>query len=327
MKELTRAMCRRWIRLAGLMLSVVASSLCLLPGGGSAEAQSTRMDWSQPATFQPVTVIEPTRGLASLQLRAVWQYRELLFFLAWRDIKVRYKQTALGVAWVVLQPLLSTVVFTLLFGGLLKVPSSGTPYALFALTALVPWQYFAGSMSRVGTSLVSSAHLITKVYFPRLIIPLSGVISTLVDFAVGFTVLIVQLAVYRTPLTLHVLWLPAFLLLAIVTALGFGLWLAALNVRYRDVNYLMPFLLQIWMYMTPVVYGSTLIPERFRFLLALNPMTGVVEGFRWALLSGGAAVFAPPGPLAAVSIVVSLVVLASGLVFFRNTECTFADIV
>ncbi len=204
-------------------------------------------------TVPPITIIEPTRGLASLQLRAVWQYRELLFFLAWRDIKVRYKQTALGVAWIVLQPLLSTVVFTLLFGVLLQVPSSGAPYALFALAALVPWQYFSGSMSRVGTSLVNSANLITKVYFPRLIIPLSGVISTLVDFAIGFAVLVILLIVYRTPLTLNVLWLPAFLLLAIVTALGFGLWLAALNVKYRDVNYLIPFLLQIWMYCTPVV--------------------------------------------------------------------------
>ncbi len=280
----------------------------------------------QPAT-QPVTVIQPTRGLAALQLRAVWQYRELLFFLAWRDIKVRYKQTALGVAWIVLQPLLSTVVFTLLFGGLLKVPSNGAPYALFALAALVPWQYFSGSMTRVGTSLVNSANLITKVYFPRLIIPLSGVISTLVDFAIGFAVLVILLIVYRTPLTLNVLWLPAFLLLAIVTALGFGLWLAALNVKYRDVNYLIPFLLQIWMYATPVVFGTTLIPERFRWLMALNPMTGVVEGFRWALLSGASAEFAAPGPLVAASAAISAVVLATGIVFFRNTEKTFADVI
>lgn len=274
-----------------------------------------------------ITVIAPTRGLAALQLRAVWQYRELLFFLAWRDIKVRYKQTALGVAWIVLQPLLSTVVFTLLFGGLLHVPSEGAPYALFALAALAPWQYFAGSMSRVGTSLVNSANLITKVYFPRLIIPLSGVISTLVDFAIGFVVLIVLLIGYRVPLTLNVLWLPAFLLLAVITALGFGLWLASLNVRYRDINYLIPFLLQIWMYVTPVVYGSTLIPERYRFLLALNPMTGVVEGFRWALLSGSMPAFAAPGPLFAASVAISLIVLGGGVVFFRNTERTFADII
>ncbi len=276
-----------------------------------------------------VTIIAPTRGLAALQLRAVWEYRELLFFLAWRDIKVRYKQTALGVAWIVLQPLLSTVIFTLLFGGLLRVPSDGAPYALFALAALVPWQYFSGSLSRVGTSLVNSAHLITKVYFPRLIIPLSGVISTLVDFAIGFGVLVVLLITYRVPLTANVLWLPAFLLLAIITALGFGLWLAALNVRYRDVNYLIPFLLQIWMYCTPVVYGTSLIPERYRWLLALNPMTGVVEGFRRALLQGAgvSSQAAGGGALTALSVAISLLVLVSGVVFFRNTERTFADVI
>lgn len=277
--------------------------------------------------MENVILIQPTRGLAALQLRAVWEYRELLFFLAWRDIKVRYKQTALGIAWIVLQPLLSTVVFTVLFGGLLRVPSDGAPYALFALAALVPWQYFSGSMSRVGTSLVNSAHLITKVYFPRLIIPLSGVISTLVDFAIGFGVLVVLLIAYRVPLTANALWLPAFLLLAVITALGCGLWLAALNVRYRDVNYLIPFLLQIWMYLTPVVYGSTLIPERYRWLLALNPMTGVVEGFRWTLLGGAMPAFTAPGPLFAGSVAISLAVLAGGVVFFRNTERTFADVI
>ena len=214
-----------------------------------------------PPAPVPITVIQPTRGLASLQLRAVWQYRELLGFLAWRDVKVRYKQTALGVAWIVLQPLLSTVVFTVIFGMLLQVPSDGAPYALYALAALVPWQYFSGSLTRVGTSLVNSANLISKVYFPRLIIPLSGVISTLVDFAVGFGVLAVLIFVYRVPLTAKVVTLPLFLLLAVVTALGFGLWLSALNVKYRDVNYLIPFLLQIWMYATPVVYGTALDPR------------------------------------------------------------------
>lgn len=278
-------------------------------------------------TETPVVVIEPTRGWASLQLREVWAYRELLFFLVWRDLKVRYKQTALGVAWIVLQPLLSTVVFTLLFGMLLQTPSDGAPYALFMLAALVPWQYFSGSLGRVGTSLVNSANLITKVYFPRLIIPLSGVLSTLVDFGIGFVVLMVLMVAYRVPLALSALWLPAFLLLGIVTALGFGLWLAALNVQYRDVNYLIPFLLQIWMYATPVVYGSTLIPERYRFLLALNPMTGVVEGFRWALLGRALTDAWAPGALFGVSVGISLIVLVSGLVFFRNTERTFADVV
>lgn len=280
---------------------------------------------SSPAPF--ITVIAPTRGLASLQLRAVWAYRELLFFLAWRDVKVRYKQTALGVAWIVLQPLLSTVVFTFLFGGLLKVPSNGVPYPLFALAALAPWQYFAGSLARVGASLVNSANLISKVYFPRLIIPLSGVISTLVDFGVGFIVLIALMLFYRLPPTINLLWLPVIMLLGIVTALGFGLWLAALNVRYRDVNYLIPFLLQIWMYLTPVVYGSTLIPERYRWLLALNPMTAVVEGFRWALLGGSSIDWTGSGPLFAVSIVIALSVLVTGLFYFRATERTFADII
>jgi lipopolysaccharide transport system permease protein len=277
----------------------------------------------------PVTrvVIKPTRGLASLQLRAVWQYRELLFFLAWRDIKVRYKQTALGVAWIVLQPLLSTVVFTLIFGILLQVPSDGAPYALFSLAALVPWHYFSGSMARVGTSLVNSSQLITKVYFPRLIVPLSGVLSTLADFVIAFAVLVVLLIAYRVPLTLNVVFLPLFLLLAIITALGFGLWLSALNVKYRDVNYLIPFLLQIWMYATPVVFGATLIPDRFRWLMALNPMTGVVEGFRWALLGGILQDANPPSILTAVSAAISLVVLATGVVFFRSTERTFADII
>lgn len=279
------------------------------------------------ASSLPGVIIQPTRGLAALQLRGVWEYRELLYFLAWRDIKVRYRQTALGVLWIVMQPLLSTVIFTLLFGGLLRVPSGGAPYALFALAALAPWQYFASSLGRIGTSLVNSAHLISKVYFPRLIIPLSTVISSLVDFAIAFAALLILLAAYRVPLAINVLWLPLFLLLAVVTALGFGLWLAALNVRYRDVNYLIPFLLQIWMYMTPVVYGSTLIPERYRWLLALNPMTGVVEGFRWTLLGGSMTEFVPPGPLFAGSVAIVLAVLVSGAVFFRSTERTFADII
>lgn len=274
-----------------------------------------------------VIVIQPTRGLASLQLKALWQYRELLLFLAWRDVKVRYKQTALGVSWIVLQPVLSTIVFTLIFGVLLQVPSNGAPYALFSLAALVPWQYFAGSMSRVGTSLVNSSNLITKVYFPRLIIPLTGVLSTLVDFAIGFLVLLVLMFVYRVPLTPQVVWLPLFLLLAIVTALGFGLWLSALNVKYRDVNYLIPFALQLWMYATPVVYGATIIPEKLRWIMALNPMTGVVEGFRWALLGSVLEETAPPGPLTVVTAVISLAVLVTGVVFFRSTEKTFADVI
>lgn len=292
------------------------------PAGGSVSAVQT----DTVAEHKPL-VIEATRGWAALQLRAVWEYRELLYFLVWRDVKVRYKQTLLGVLWVVLQPVISMVIFSLLFGRLLQVPSGEVPYPIFAYAALLPWNYFATSLARSSTSLVGSAHLITKVYFPRLVIPISGVLSGLVDFAVAFLVLIVLMVWYGIVPTPATLLLPAFLLLALITALGFGMWLAALNVRYRDVNYIVPFLVQIWMYATPVVYASTLIPERYRFLLGLNPMTGVVEGFRWALLGNRLADSAAPGPLFAVSVAISLVVLVSGAVFFRNTERTFADII
>ena len=274
----------------------------------------------------PTIVIQPTRGMASLQLKALWEYRELLGFLVWRDVKVRYKQTALGVAWIILQPLVSMVIFTLLFGVLLNAPSNGAPYPIFAYAGLLPWNYFAGSLTRSSQSLVGSANLITKVYFPRLVIPISGVLGGLVDFAVSSVVLGILMLVYRIAPTANIIWLPFFLLLAMATALGFGLWLAALNVRFRDVNYLTPFLVQIWMYLTPVIYSVTLIPEQYRWLLALNPMTGVVEGFRWALLGGVMAV-EPPGALFAVSVGISLVVLVTGAIFFRSTERTFADII
>jgi lipopolysaccharide transport system permease protein len=275
----------------------------------------------------PVILIEPSRGWAALGLRDVWQYRELLYFLVWRDIKVRYKQTALGVAWIVLQPVVSMIVFSVLFGCLLNVPSGEVPYPIFAYAALLPWNYFASSLTRSSTSVVGSSHLITKVYFPRLIIPISGVLSGLVDFAIAFLVLGGLMAYFGVAPTLAALLLPLFLLLAMVTALGFGLWLSALNVRFRDVNYLIPYLVQVWMYVTPVVYGSTLIPERFRWLLGLNPMTGVVEGFRWALLGRHLADAQPPGELFAISVAIALLVLASGAIFFRRTERTFADII
>ena len=274
----------------------------------------------------PTIVIQPTRGLASLQLKALWEYRELLGFLVWRDVKVRYKQTALGVTWIILQPVVSMVIFTILFGYLLQAPSNGAPYPIFAYAGLLPWNYFAGSLTRSSQSLVGSANLITKVYFPRLVIPISGVLGGLVDFAVSSVVLGILMLVYRIAPTANIVWLPFFLLLAMATALGFGLWLAALNVRFRDVNYLTPFLVQIWMYLTPVIYSVTLIPEQYRWLLALNPMTGVVEGFRWALLGGVMAV-EPPGALFAVSVAISLLVLVTGAIFFRSTERTFADII
>ena len=277
----------------------------------------------------PVIVIQPTRGLAALQLRALWEYRELLYFLVWRDVKVRYKQTALGVAWIILQPVVSTVIFTFIFGGLLNVPSNGLPYAVFAYAGLLPWQYFAGSLTRTSTNLVDNANLVSKVYFPRLVIPLSGVVSGLVDFAVGLVILFVLMLLFRLPLSPAVLLLPVFLLLALITALGFGLWLSALNVRFRDIKQLIPFIVQIWMYLTPVIYPVDLLPAPLRPLLALNPMTGVVSGFRWAVLGDAATAtgLEAPGLLFALSVVMAVVVLVGGLFYFRSTERTFADII
>lgn len=274
-----------------------------------------------------VTIIEPTRGWLSLRLDRVWQYRELLYFLVWRDLKVRYKQAVLGALWIVFQPVISMVVFTLLFGRLLNVPSGDVPYPIFAYAALLPWNYFSRSLSLASKGLVGNADLIRRVYFPRLIIPMANVLSNLVDFAISFLVLLALMIYYQIAPTPMAVFLPGFLFLAMLTALGFSLWLSALNVRYRDVGQLVPFLIQMWMYATPVVYGTTLIPEQFRFLLALNPMTGVVEGFRWALLGGRLADAQPPGGLFLVSIVITLVVLVGGAAFFRYTERTFADIV
>ena len=280
-----------------------------------------------PLSGSTRTIIEPSRGLASLKLGLVWEYRELLYFLVWRDIKVRYKQTFLGILWILLQPIVSIIVFTVLFGYLLAVPSGDVPYPIFLYSALLPWTYFAGSLTRSSTSVVNSSHLITKVYFPRLVIPISGVLSGLIDFAIAFVVLIGLMLVYQVRPTPNIVFLPGFILLAMLTALAFGLWLSALNVRFRDVNYMLPFLVQIWMYLTPVIYGSNLIPEPYRYLLALNPMTGVVAGFRWALLGDYLADAAPPDALFPISIAITLVVLISGIVFFRTTERTFADII
>jgi lipopolysaccharide transport system permease protein len=291
----------------------------------SAIVESTES--SKRALLVPVTVIEPKHGLAALKLRDLWEYRELMYFLAWRDIKVRYKQTALGVSWVLLQPVVTILVFGVLFGGLLHVPSGTLPYPIFSFVALLPWNFFAGALTRSSTSLVSSANLITKVYFPRLLVPLSAVVSGLVDLVVAFVVLVGLMGYYHIALTPAILLLPVFVVWAILTSLAFGLWLAALNVRYRDINYLVPFLVQIWMYATPVIYGTALIPERFRFLLGLNPMTGVVEGFRWALLGSSAQTLQLQVWIYGLSIVILGVTLVTGLIYFRTTERTFADIV
>ena len=230
------------------------------------------------------TVIEPPKGWAALDLGELWKFRELLFFLTWRDIKVRYKQTALGAAWAILQPVLTMVVFSIIFGGLAKLPSEGIPYPIFTFTALLPWQLFAFALTQSSNSLVGDQRLISKIYFPRLVVPFSSVLAGVVDFGIAFLVLVGMMVFYGIGLTLSVLWLPVFLLLALASALAIGLWLSALNVKYRDIRYVVPFLTQFWMYATPIAYSSSLIPEKWRWLYSLNPMTGVVEGFRWASL-------------------------------------------
>jgi len=271
----------------------------------------------------PITRIAPSKGWGSLDLRELWRYRELLFFLAWRDVKVRYKQTLLGVAWAVLQPMLTMVIFSVIFGRLAGLPSEGVPYSLFSYAALLPWQLFAGSLQRAGTSLVGSANLLTKVYFPRLIIPLAAVGAVVVDFGIAFVVFLGLMAWYRVLPTLAVLTLPFFVLLALATALAVSLWLSALNVQYRDVQYAIPFLVQAWMYASPVAYSAGLVPTGFwRIVYGLNPMAGVIQGFRWALLGTQ-----PPDELMAVSVVMVLVLLVSGLFYFRRMEKTFADVV
>ena len=267
--------------------------------------------------------IAPSKGWVSLKLNELWEYRELLYFLIWRDIKVRYKQTALGATWAIIQPFFTMVVFSLFFGHLAKVPSDGIPYPIFSFAALVPWTFFANGLSQSSNSLVGSANLITKVYFPRLTIPIASVLSGIVDFALAFVVLLGMMLYYGMMPTLNVLWLPLFLLLALVTSLGVGLWLSALNVEYRDVRYIVPFITQFWLFVTPIAYPSSLLHEPWRTIYGLNPMVGVVEGFRWALLRTNTA----PGPIIAVSSSAALVILVTGAFYFRRMEKTFADIV
>ncbi len=271
----------------------------------------------------PVIHIRPSKGWVSLNLRDLWEYRELLYFLVWRDVKVRYKQTVLGAVWAIIQPFFTMVVFSLFFGRLAKVPSDGIPYPVFAYCALLPWQLFAYALTESGNSLVANQQLVTKVYFPRLVIPISAVLAGLVDFAVAFVVLLGMMLYYGIVPTAAVLTLPLFLLLAIATALAVGLWLSALNVQYRDVRYTIPFLTQFWLFATPIAYSSSLVPERWRALYGLNPMAGVVEGFRWALLGKTGGV----GPLVLVSALAVGVLLVGGLVYFRRMEKTFADVV
>ena len=271
----------------------------------------------------PVIYIKRSRGLVSLRLGELWQYRELLYFLIWRDVKVRYKQTALGVAWAVVQPFFTMVVFSLFFGRLAKMPSDGVPYPLFAYCALVPWGFFANGLNMGSNSLVESANLIRKVYLPRLAIPIATVLSGGVDFLVSFLLLLGMMVYYGRMPGIEAAWLPLLLLLGLVTALGVSLWLSALNVQYRDVRYTIPFLTQIWMFGTPIAYPSSLVPEAWRPFYGLNPMVGVVEGFRWALLGTATR----PGAILIVSSLAALVLLVTGAMYFRSTEKTFADVV
>jgi lipopolysaccharide transport system permease protein len=265
--------------------------------------------------------IEPARGWLDLRLGEVWAYRELLYFFVWRDVKVRYKQTVIGVAWVVLQPLLTMGVFTLFFGRLAKLPSDGLAYPVFYFCSLVPWNYFATALQSCTAVVVDNQRVITKVYFPRLVLPISAVVSGLVDFAIGSVVLGVVLALYGIRPGLAAMWLPVLLLLAVLTALGVGLWMSALNALYRDVKYVVPFLIQFWMFASPVAYPSSLVPERWRWLYGLNPMAGVIDGFRWALTGHGQ----PPGPLLLASSGMVVAVVLGGLFFFQRMEGAIAD--
>ncbi len=271
----------------------------------------------------PILNIEPSNTWVSLKLGELWQYRELLYFLIWRDIKVRYKQTALGAAWAIIQPLFSMLIFSLFFGRLAKMPSDGIPYPLFSLAALVPWTFFANGLNQSSNSLVASANLLKKVYFPRLVIPIATVLAGVVDFALSFVVLLGLMGFYGITPTINLLWMPLFLLLALVTSLAVGLWMSALNVKYRDVRYIVPFVIQVWMFSTPIVYPSSLLPASWRTIYGLNPMVGVVEGFRWALLGTNTV----PGFMIAVSATAALLLLIGGAFYFRHMEKSFADIV
>jgi lipopolysaccharide transport system permease protein len=275
------------------------------------------------SSHSPVTVVKPSKGWVSLKLGELSEYRELIYFLIWRDIKVRYKQTVLGAAWAIIQPFFTMVVFSLFFGKLAKVPSDGIPYPIFAYAALVPWTFFANGLSQSSNSLVGNANLIKKVYFPRLVVPISSVISGVVDFVLAFAVLLGMMLFYGIMPTVNIVWLPLFVLLIFITALGVGFWLSALNVQFRDVRYTVPFLTQFWLFATPIAYPSSLLSEPWRTLYGINPMVGVVEGFRWALLGADTA----PGPIIVVSALVALAILVGGTYYFRRMEKTFADVV
>lgn len=276
------------------------------------------------SVYEPTIVrIEPSKGWVDLRLDELREYRELLYFLVWRDIKVRYKQTVLGASWAIIQPFMTMIVFSLFFGRLAGIPSDGTPYPLWSYAALVPWTFFANGLTLSSNSLVGAGNIIKKVYFPRLIVPTAAVLAGLVDFVLAFGVLLLMMAFFGFAPTTNAIWLPFLLLLAFTTCLGVGLWLSALNVQFRDVRHTIPFLTQFWLFATPIAYPSSLVDERWRPLLGVNPMAGVVEGFRWALLGTDTR----PGPMIALSTTVAVVLLVSGAFYFRRMERTFADVV
>jgi lipopolysaccharide transport system permease protein len=272
---------------------------------------------------KPAVVIKSSKGFFQLDLKSVWQYREMLFFLVWRDVILRYKQTAIGAAWVVLQPTINMIIFTVIFSRLARIPSDGIPYPVFAFSALLPWAYFSQALARSSSSVVVNSNLVTKIYFPRILIPLAASIAPAVDLFFSFLILLVLLAWYHIQLTAGILTLPLFLGLAIMTALAVGLWSSALNVKYRDVGNIIPFMIQIWMYASPVIYPVSMIPVKWRLLYSLNPMVGVIEGFRWALLGKQS----PDYAVMAVSATVVTALLAGGVVYFKKVERTFADVI
>jgi len=269
-------------------------------------------------------LIQPSKGWVGLRLRDLWDYRELIYFLTWRDIKVRYKQSVLGIMWAIINPFMSMVVYTIFFGTLAKIPSDGVPYPIFSYTALLPWILFSSALSVASRSMVSSGNMISKIYFPRMIVPLASVMSSVVDFFIAFVILIGMMFFYSITPTIALLWLPLLILLALISALGVGFWFSALMVRYRDVGYLMPFVTELWKFITPVVYPASMIPEKWRLVYALNPMTGVVEGFRYALLGTTQSISIP---MILVSSGIAILVLISGMFYFRRMEKQFADMI
>ncbi len=273
-------------------------------------------------TTPDIVILKPAKGWLSIDLKELWRYRELIFFLTWRDIKVRYKQAALGITWAVIQPVLTAVVTTFVFSRGLNVQTGDIPYPLFMLSAYLPWHLFQNSLTRSSGSLVQNANLLTKIYFPRVIIPLASVMAAMVDFLISLLILVVVMVAYKVPVTLHIFWIVPFTFLAILSALAVGLWFSALNVRYRDVQQMVPFIAQIWLYMTPVLYPITITSPVWKFVYNLNPMVGVVTGFRWALFGK-----APPDATIFVSVGAVLLLFVTGLFFFRRMEKTFADVV